>query len=203
MRVLLGSLVLVACGGKNAAPADTAAPSGPVDTDTPVDTGDPPGPEPAWYSVDGILRLEDGAPTEGSTLDVGIWGRDPHGIAVQTCMDRFDASAALPGVPPLDDVTPYGAWFIELTDGTCPGRPAVVGVGIGPLLPELWPAAESMGVSVRHTRGLYLTSGDELVVFGLAATADQAAGAGAPDSLYPLPDGRYHLRGVWLLPLTP
>lgn len=203
-RAFLPALMLaitLACASDNSLPADSADPD---DTDTPVDTAvdtaDPLPIPPLWYSVDGRWILHGGAVGPGSTLELAVWGREGD-QAVRLCTDTIDASGSLDVQPPDDEVAVFGMWAVSTTEGGCADRPAEVRLGIGPLLPDLWPAADAEGASLKHTRGLYVADGDRLWVSGLAATAEQAQGLGAPPSLDPLPDGRYHLRGVWLLPL--
>lgn len=193
-------LLGLACSSNDINLTDTAPTDTDPPTDTDLDTGEAPGPDPVWFSVDGLLHVRDGALTEASALEIGMWSKHQDGSPMLGCVDRLQVLGA-PVAQPADPVELYGTWEIPLAGGTCAGRPTRVTLGIGPLLADLWPAAEQLEVSLRQTRGLYLAADAELFVFGLAATADQAAGLGAPPSLDPLPDGAYHLRGIWLLPL--
>lgn len=191
----------LACSESALSPVDTDPPA-PTDTavDTAVDTGELPSPDPVWFSVEGLWVVEDGAPRTGSQLELATWARGPDGAPVQVCSETHAVESAEPTPQPPDDVTLYGLWRVPLASA-CAGAPDAIELGIGPLLPVLWPATEQVGASVRHTRGLYLAEPGRLLVVGLAATPDQAAGNGAPPSLDPLPDGRYGLRAVWLVPL--
>ena len=202
MRLLLPALilfVLASCSSISEAPMTP-------DTDTTIDTGtdtdQPPPLDPLWYSINGVLQISDGLPTEESQLDLSLWGTS-NGVPVTTC-SQSTHGIGLPSTPPQDEIDVFGFWSFNVPSLGCVGLPTTVSVGIGPLVPSLYPAIDSLGFSPRHTRGLYSTSGElqtELTVFGVAGTAQQLAGNGEPVSLFPLPDGKYQLQGVYLLPL--
>lgn len=196
-------LLLVGCAfaGLDASDID----SGMFDTDTPVDTsdtGEPVSLEGDWMAVSGVIDLADGQVVGTPALQLEVLASDAEGVLEPVACDATLASPE-PVEQAPDDVTLYGNWRFTVEPGTCSGLPTTLELGIGPLLPTLWPSADAMGASLKHTRGLYAAKADRsgLWVFGLAGTTAQIAGEGAPTSLDPLPDGRYHLRSAYLLAL--
>lgn len=165
-----------------------------------ADTGFPPAPEHAWLSIAGHLALEDEG-VVGGDLTVELLAPGATGDLEVQCASASSILDAPSTAPPQDDDVPYGFWTLPIDTQGCSNLPSTLELGIGRLPSILWPDADRMGVSKRHTRGLYSRSGDDLVVFGFAGTATQRAGEGTPPTLNPLPDGDYLLDTIYLLPL--
>ncbi|MCB9668468.1 MAG: hypothetical protein H6734_03240 [Alphaproteobacteria bacterium] len=197
MRIL--PALLIACSYNADAPDVPEPTQRPVDTS---DTGSPVIPEGSWLAVAGVVTLQAGG-VVGGQLEASVQVREPSGELVPDCGTSTTLTAATPVTVPDDAVRLYGAWSFPLVRAGCPGVPDALELGFGPLLPALYPGAERLGASTRHTRGLYTIdrTADELVVFGLAGTSSQRAGSGTPASLVPLPDGAYALDTIYLLPL--
>jgi len=201
--------ILALLHGAGCAAGDASADvddTGTADTDPrpdTADTGQAPNLEGDWLTLSGSLDLVGGQPQSSSSIALDVQVTDAEGtITLVDCL----ASLTSPGVAisqPADEVELYGLWRFEVDAGDCIGLPSAMDVGIGPLIPALWPAADQVGASRKHTRGLYTPNprGAGLLVFGMAGTLEQINGEGTPVSLDPLPDGRYHLRSAYLLEL--
>lgn len=193
--------LLVGCyAGREPAPEfyDT----GPRTVDT-TDTAAPPIPDDSWLEVRGTFDLVDGRVAAGHLTAV-VHARDANtGSLAPGCTTETDVTEPPATTQPDDDVQLYGIWRVPVNAVGCPGIPVVLDLGLGPLPPTLFGAAEQRDASTRHTRGLYTVdpAGPTLLALGLAGTAEQRAGSGAPASLSPLPDGEYLLEGIYLLPL--
>lgn len=186
--------LLIAC-------SSASAPDSEVRPETGGDTGtNVPVLDEGWYSLDGSVDVAGGQILEG-TVELQLWKADDRGLPTSLCTETIQVSAPTSLPAPTDDVLLYGLWTIPLPVETCLGGPSQLSLGVGPLPRELWPATEAKGASLRHTRGLYTIVRRELVVFGLAGTAAQLEGRGAPTSLEPLPDGTYQLLTAFLLDL--
>lgn len=201
MRLLL-PLLASAC-------SSYAEPDVPEPTDgytpIPTDTATPVLPEDAWLGLSGRAVVDADGAWSGGEIVASVYSRDPATSAtVAVCQAVSPVEGPLePAVPPSDDDEVFGLWTVPLVDSECPGIPADLVLGIGPLPSVLWPVARDAQASIRLTRGLYGVDRGELVVFGLAGTAAQRAGRGTPASLVPLPPGDYELSGAYLLPLLP
>lgn len=193
-------LSLLGCSSE--ASPTAAIPASPTPTDDTSDTAPPPIPDDSWLELRGELTVADGSPT-GGTLTAVV-----HARHLRTGELSPGCTTVTPLAPPSPVEIPegselYGFWNVTIRTTGCPGMPGSLDLGIGPLPPSLYPAAERRGVSTHQTRGLYARESPEspLVVFGLAGTASQRAGTGSPASLTPLPDGDHLLDGIYLLPL--
>lgn len=196
---LLPALFLVACGFD-------ATPSEPFDVEPtlpPTDTATPVLPEDAWLGVTGNAVIDDGGAWLGGQIVASVYSRDPATSETErVCQVTSEIVGPLAvASAPAGDTEVYGLWTAPLAPTACPGVPDEIVLGIGPLPSVLWPAAEEAHASPRLTRGLYGLDRGELVVFGLAGTAEQRAGVGTPASLVPVPAGDYELSGAYLLPL--
>ena len=175
-------------------------PSGP-DTGA-EDTGEVRTLEGDFMALSGTITFLDGEPVE-TLVTVEVQASDAQGtLSVVEC----GAMLVGPPVPveqPDDDVSLFGLWRYDVEIGLCPDLPLTFEVGLGPLLPTLWPQLEEADASLRHSRGVYTPNSgcDGLWVFGYAGTAQQLQGVGLPVSLDPLPDGTYSVESAYLLPL--
>ncbi len=205
----LSAVLLTACFAVQAGCAagadvdfdDTDAIPPTVDTG-PLDTGEVPTLEGDWMAVSGTIEVFDGQPV-ATDITIEVQASDAEGI-----LNPVDCGARLVGEPieaeqPDDEVSLFGLWRYDVDVGLCPDLPLTFEVGLGPLLPTLWPELEEDDASVRHSRGLYTpnSSRDGLWVFGYAGTPEQLQGVGLPVSLEPLPDGLYTVKSAYLLPL--
>ena len=193
-----------ACASASELRTDVDTGFNPTGLDTATeDTDVPPDLQGDWISVSGTLEIVDAAPVPDSVLTLQVQRTDAEGTLLTvdcgaTLIGPLDAVAQVE-----DEVTLYGNWRFGIEPGTCIGLAADFELGLGPLHPALWPSAESNGVSIKHTRGVYTPTPDRtgLNVFGIAGTPDQIAGQGTPASLEPLPDGRYRIESAYLLAL--
>jgi hypothetical protein len=199
---ILLSAPLIGCAAAEFADVDdTDAPSVDTGFDT-DDTGATRTLEGDFMALAGTIELVAGEPV-ATDIAVEVQASDAEGtLSVVECGASL-VGQPVASEPPDDEVVLFGMWRYDVDPGLCPDLPGSFEVGLGPLLPTLWPQLEEAGASLRHSRGLYTpnTARDGLWVFGYAGTPEQLDGIGLPASLQPLPDGVYAIESAYLLPL--
>jgi hypothetical protein len=186
--------------------------------DTDLDVDDAEGDTPRWWSIDGVLQLQEGAiVAEESELRVRTW--TAQGGASPSLCDGSPTLVSLtaPGetAPPDLEPPPLAWWRLGFTanEGCLPEHvPEMDGVasfelGLAPFDPRLEPAASATGVALdTDTPNAYALLVREhaespVWVFGLAQTEGQRANLEPAPQEGPVPDGSYALDTLHLLPL--
>jgi len=195
-------------------PEDTAD-TAPSDGD---DEAEPAVPE--WIRVDGTIVIAAGVPDPllssvsieyradpgaGEAADTGLDG------TALPCVQTPAITSFTSATAPEAEIT-LGWWAVALdatVDSTCPyALPHGLHLGIGDLDTQLYAAMDLDGLATTDSTlyGLYARIGADgapVWVYGVVGTVDQYAGASAPVTAPPLPDGTYDLRALHLLPFTP
>ncbi len=192
------ALLLLAVGCTSPSGPAPVGPMSPVPVDGDSgDTGVPPPPPGRGLVLEGQLQVVSGTLVDG---ELRVTVRDPD-RQTSVCHALLTGLQGVP-VQPDPPGTVFAMWTVHLPTSTCLQRPSLV-LGIGPLLPALYPDADVRGVSIEHTRGFYTgpPQTEDVLIFGLAGTEEQRAGHGVTPHAEPLPDGLYRVEGVYLLPL--
>ncbi len=166
-------------------------------------------PEPSWFTVEGILLVEEGeAHLEGSSLEITF-----QAAPEESGSEEVPPVACTPEVLTLEpDAAPeegdlLGWWALTSDTTSCPyPLPEPLYLGIGPLDPQLHAAMALAELEVDGSTlyGLYTRFGAAeapLWVFGLAGTQGHFDGAVEPVADPPLEDGPYLLTTLHLLPI--
>lgn len=207
-RLLLLSLpaavlaVLLGCGGADheytGDNTDTGA--DPEDDDS---DDSPEQPATGYWAVSGQLAVREGTvDISATTLSLD---RDADGASCAMAVTIGTVSDDLADLPV--DLVLLGAWRLRVTpDAASPctwAAPGEVRLAFGLPSPELAPAADRAGLPLDGPYGLHLRVGDDVRLFGLAASAAQLAGEAAPVDAPPVADGDYTLYPLYALPLNP
>jgi len=176
---------------------------------------------PHFFRVDGQIGVVSGNVDIASTVLTLEWltqNGEPFNDDHPACTPQILESA--PGPAADQDLSTVYAWWqlsvLPAENDPCPWdleALASVGdtevaqfvVGLGSLDPRLAPALKASGAE-GSVYGAYVLlpgpSGDRLITFGAAGTHEQWSGTDNPVEAAPLPDGRYELRTLVLLPVA-
>ncbi len=162
-------------------------------------------PEPTYYSLDGIVEIEDGlAVRAASSIVMSVW-YDGDGPA---CSDLTDIGLLDDADRATLDVELLTWWDVTVSlpaGATCSGlgAPTDFQLGIGPYDTRLDPTLVALELPTDTLYGLYLrhTPSHALYIFGVAGTSEQFSGVGAPVLQPPLDDGSYEFVALHLIPL--
>jgi len=212
--IIVVTTTVAACASYSGADADAmdsdAALAGDDTEDTDSVTNYTSAVEPSHYSIGGTFDVLAENVELGTTLLSFEYSNPDPLLEADNPLCTTDLALDIAATETPDfEVELYGWWQITMVDSQdCaaaqyPG-PLTFRLGIGPYDSQLDPAAESAGIETENVYGLYMQlDGQEspLLVFGVAGTDDNYAGIDPPVSAVPLPDGRYDLRTLYLLPL--
>lgn len=175
--------------------------------------------EPSWWSLSGSLTVNNGVVGKSDAALTLVFSGESDGATVPVCEATPTLLGVTPAAPFDPDVVFAQWWTIEMsvpnplgcvpsTFATESSGPLSFGLGIGPVDPLLGPALDAAGYPwdpwSTALRGLYFqtTPDDPLYVFGITGTATQlSSSTPTPVEQGALPDGTYHLRSLYLIPL--
>ncbi|MFK7926577.1 MAG: hypothetical protein AB8H79_00195 [Myxococcota bacterium] len=228
-HLLLLAVALAGCSDGEANRAvDDLNDDGNGNTDA-LDTDDTAIPEtysgPSFWSLGGIISLEDGTPSltqttlEASFFDSSAQPWQEDELDEWQC--GLSITEAVSGPAELLDGEPLVGWWQLSVDAEndegCPWTvpsPQAVGdtelsqlvIGFGPLDPRLLPSLQAAGLDPSlDLYGLYAlhpgSDGDAVYVFGVAGTDEQFAGTGTTTDEAPLLAGEYRIQTLALLPV--
>ncbi len=202
---VLFALALAGCAAGNAldAPGSGYAPYGGdsgVVTGTPTGTTSPAN-VPELFALAGALEVV------GEQVDVyasAVTLDYRNGAGDTVCSGVRPILSATAEVNDDPDLPLYGWWTLSFDASPCgEEEPAALNVGIGAWDAQLDGPAAAQNLDGSALYALYARRGatDPVWVFGATGTAEQFNGYAGPVTGPPLPDGRYELRTLYLLPL--
>jgi hypothetical protein len=174
------------------------------------DTNDLDNVEPAWWTLDASVLMEDGAPVQGDTSLLISLIDELADTTEPICQASFDEWPLT--VLDLPDPAIFHWWSAELSkaQGDCSAHllqsvPDSIELGIGSLHPDIAALLEPAGYDevASYLYGAYLRveGSEEIWTYGVAATAAGFAAEQLPVEQAPVPNGTYSLVPIYLLPL--